>query len=114
VNPKQLALDHVRRFNVCVVEGDFAPLFDCLAEDATMAFQGVDVGPFHGKAAIAEAYRRSPPDDTIDPVAVRQTDPDSALVEYAWRSDPAGSTGELRLSWGPDGLLRALEVRFAD
>jgi steroid Delta-isomerase len=112
VNPQQLALDHVRRFNACVVEGDFTPLVDSLSEEATMAFEGMATGPFCGKAAIAEAYRQSPPDDTIHPVAVRQTDRDSALVEYAWRSDPAGSTGQMRLSWGPDGLLKSLEIRL--
>jgi hypothetical protein len=112
VNPQQRALDHVQRFNSCVVEGDFSPLVDALSEDATMAFEGVAVGPFSGKAAIAEAYRQSPPDDAIEVYAVRQAGPDGALVEYAWRSDPARTTGQIRLTWSPDGLLNALEIRL--
>ena len=112
MNPQQLAADHVRRFNASVAAGDFSPLVESLADDATMAFEGTPVGPFAGKAAIAEAYRQSPPDDTIEVVEVRQTDPAGALVEYAWRSDPAKTTGRMRLRWGPDGLLRALEIRL--
>jgi steroid Delta-isomerase len=112
VDPQQLAADHVRRFNACVAAGDFSPLVESLADDATMAFEGMPVGPFAGKAAIAEAYRQSPPDDTIDVVEVRQTDPAGALVAYAWRSDPAKAAGQMLLSWGPDGRLRALEIRL--
>jgi steroid Delta-isomerase len=112
VNPQQLADDHVRRFNACVAEGDFSPLVESLSDDAIMVFDGMAVGPFAGKAAIAEAYRQSPPDDAIEVIEARQTDPAGALVEYAWRSDPAKATGRMRLNWGPDGLLRALEIRL--
>ena len=55
MNPQQLAADHVRRFNACVATGDFAPLVQSVADDATMTFEGAPVGPFTGKAAIAEA-----------------------------------------------------------
>jgi steroid Delta-isomerase len=112
VNPQQLAADHVRRFNACVAAGDFSPLVESLADDATMAFEATPVGPFTGKAAIAEAYRQSPPDDTIEVVEVLQTDPVSALVTYAWHSDPTKAAGQMRLRWGPDGRLRALEIRL--
>jgi hypothetical protein len=112
VNPQQLAADHVRRFNASVAAGDFAPLVESLSDDAIMAFEGMAIGPFEGKAAIAEAYRQSPPDDAIEVIEVRQTDPASVLMEYAWRSDPAKTTGRMRLRWGPDGLLRALEIRL--
>jgi hypothetical protein len=71
VNPQQLAADQVRRFNACVIAGDFSPLVESLAEDATMAFKGMDFGPFTGRTAIAEAYHESPPDDTIEVLDVR-------------------------------------------
>ena len=85
---------------------------ESLSDDAIMVFDGLPVGPFAGKDAIAEAYRQSPPDDAIDVIEIHQTDPGSALVAYAWRSDPAKTAGQMRLSWGPDGLLRALEIRL--
>jgi steroid delta-isomerase len=110
VNPQQLAVDHVRRFNASVAAADFSPLVESLSEDATMAFEGMPVGPFAGKAAIAEAYRQSPPDDIIDLLEVRQTDPAGAEVEYVWHSDPA-KRGRLRLGWTPDGLLQTMEIR---
>ncbi|MBX6357533.1 MAG: nuclear transport factor 2 family protein [Micromonosporaceae bacterium] len=110
MDAQQLAADHVRRFNACVAAGDFSPLVESIAEDATMAFTGTDFGPFAGRAAIAEAYRQSPPDDTIEVVDVRQTDPATALVAYTWRSDPAKATGQMRLAWGPDGRLRTWEL----
>jgi steroid Delta-isomerase len=112
VDPQHLAVEHLRRFNAGVAGGDFSPLVESLSEDATMAFTGVDVGPFSGKAAIAEAYRQSPPDDAIEAIDIRQTDPASALVEYVWRSDAARSPGRLRLSWGPDGLVRSMEIQL--
>jgi steroid Delta-isomerase len=112
VDLQRLAADHVRRFNASAAAGDFSPLVESLADDATMAFKGVDVGPFSGKAAIAEAYRQAPPDDTIDVIDVRATGPDSALVEYAWHAAPQRGRGRLRLSWRPDGLLRTLEIEL--
>jgi steroid delta-isomerase len=107
----QLVAEHVARFNDSVAAGDFAPLVESFAEDATMSFEGVPIGPFAGKAAISEAYRMSPPDDAIDLVEVRESGPDAASVGYVWRSDPA-KTGEMRLRWRPDGLVQALDVRL--
>jgi hypothetical protein len=107
----QLVNDHVARFNDSVAAGDFTRLVESFAEDATMSFEGVPVGPFAGKAAIAEAYRTSPPDDTIDLLDVDEVAPDAARVGYAWRSEP-GKTGEMRLRWRPDGLLQVLDVRL--
>jgi ketosteroid isomerase-like protein len=108
----QLVADHVARFNRGVAAGDFAPLVESFADDATMSFAGVPVGPFTGKAAIAEAYRANPPDDAIEVIAVYESGPDHAYVGYVWRADPAGATGEMRLRWRPEGLLQSLDVRL--
>ncbi|OLB75820.1 MAG: hypothetical protein AUI14_20240 [Actinobacteria bacterium 13_2_20CM_2_71_6] len=108
----RLVANHVARFNRSVAAGDFTSLVESFADDATMSFEGVPVGPFTGRAAIAMAYRMSPPDDAIDLGEVHESGPDSARVEYTWRSDPAKKAGEMRLAWQPDGLVRSLEVRL--
>ena len=36
--------------------GDFSRMLEQFTEDAELAFEGVPVGPFRGKPAIAEAY----------------------------------------------------------
>ena len=40
-------------------------MLDQFADDAELAFEGVAVGPFLGKPAIAQAYVDRPPDDEI-------------------------------------------------
>lgn len=112
MDPQQLAVDYVERFNASVTAGDFTPLVESLADEAVMAFEGVNIGPYKGKSAIAEAYRQSPPDDTIEVIEVRQTDPVGAVVEYAWHSDPARKPGQMRLRWGADGRLQTLEIQL--
>ena len=41
--------EHVKRFNAAVRSGDFGPMLENFADDATMAFEGVPVGPFVGQ-----------------------------------------------------------------
>ena len=72
--------DHVERFNEGVRTGDFTRMLENFAPDATMAFEGVPVGPFVGRDAIAQAYRDQPPDDELDVIDSRAT---------ATRSSPA-------------------------
>jgi steroid delta-isomerase len=89
--------EHVRRFNAAVRSGDFAPMLENFADDATMSFEGVPVGPFAGRDAIAQAYRVQPPDDELDVLDVRR-DGDTFVAAYAWRRDPDVRAGELRLT----------------
>jgi steroid delta-isomerase len=94
--------DHVERFNHGVRTGDWAPMLAQFADDAELVFEGVPVGPFRGKEAIAAAYRDRPPDDEID------------LLEdggYAWRRDAGRRAGELRLETA-DGKITRLVVTF--
>src|SRR5829696_9589623 len=58
-----LLSDHVARFNAGVRSGDFGPMVDGFTDDAELVFEGIPVGPFRGRAAIAAAYRNQPPDD---------------------------------------------------
>jgi steroid delta-isomerase len=89
--------EHVERFNAGVRTGDFAPMLENFADDAEMAFEGVPVGPFIGREAIAEAYRERPPDDELDVLDVRRDD-DTFVAGYAWRREPDVRAGELRLT----------------
>jgi steroid Delta-isomerase len=102
--------DHVERFNAAVRSGDFAPMLENFADDATMVFEGVSVGPFVGRDAIAEAYRDQPPDDELDVLDVRR-DGDTLIAGYAWRRAPDVRAGELRLTVD-DNRISRLVVTF--
>ena len=102
--------DHVERFNAGVRSGDFAPMLLNFAEDATMAFEGVPVGPFAGRDAIARAYEEQPPDDELDVLDTRH-DGDTIVAGYAWRRSPEKRAGELRLTVD-DGRITRLVVTF--
>jgi len=102
--------DHVRRFNEGVRTRDFEPMADGFTEDAEMHFEGVPVGPFVGRDAIAAAYRDQPPDDEIEILA--QTERDGMVVaRYAWLRDHGKQAGEMRLT-RQDGRIKKLVVTF--
>jgi steroid Delta-isomerase len=102
--------EHVKRFNAAVRSGDFTPMLENFADDAEMVFEGVPVGPFIGRDAIAQAYREQPPDDELDVLDVRR-DSDKIVAGYAWGRDPEVRAGELRLTV-EDGLISRLVVTF--
>ena len=52
---EELLRSHVERFNEGVRSGDYGPMLEQFADDAELAFEGVSVGPFRGKTAIAQA-----------------------------------------------------------
>jgi steroid Delta-isomerase len=103
--------EHVRRFNAGVRSGDFAPMLENFSHDATMAFEGVPVGPFAGRDAIAQAYRDRPPDDELDVLDSRR-DGGTFVAGYAWRREPDVRAGELRLTVDGDRITK-LVVTFA-
>ena len=102
--------DHVERFNAGVRSGDFTRMLENFAPDATMAFEGVPVGPFVGRDAIAAAYRERPPDDRIHVLDAREEGP-LVVATYAWAAEPAAPAGELRLTREGD-RIRRLVVTF--
>jgi hypothetical protein len=73
------------------------------AADAELVFEGIPVGPFAGRAAIAEAYRARPPDD-----AIVLLDADGT---YAWASAPEVPAGQLFLT-ERDGEITRLVIRY--
>ena len=105
-----LLSEHVERFNAGVRTGDFAPMLELFSEDAELAFEGVPVGPFAGREAIAEAYGERPPDDTIETLDVRDGDGEIA-AGYAWSREPDVRAGELRLTHS-GGRIAKLVVTF--
>jgi len=102
--------EHVQRFNAGVHSGDFEPMLENFAEDATMMFEGVPVGPFTGRDAIAQAYREQPPDDELDVLDTRR-EGNTLIAGYAWRREPDRRAGELRLTVDDERITR-LVVTF--
>jgi steroid delta-isomerase len=101
---------HVALFNEGVRSGDFAPMVEQFAENGELVFDGVPVGPFRGKDAIAAAYRERPPDDEIDVSAVREA-AGEVVADYAWRRTPETRAGELRITPAGEQIAR-LVVTF--
>jgi steroid delta-isomerase len=73
------------------------------SEDAEVVFEGIPVGPFAGRDAIAEAYRAQPPDDEIVLLGDDGT--------YAWAGRPELPAGRLFLT-ERDGEIARLVIRY--
>lgn len=107
----QLLVEHELAFNASVASGEFGPLVALFAPDGGASLQGVPVGPFVGRAAIAAAYDERPPDDTLV-VRARRLDPDGAICEtFSWSSDGDAASGEMLVRVA-DGRIAELVVRF--
>jgi len=102
--------EHVRRFNEGVRTGDFAPMAAAFAEDAEMHFEGVPVGPFVGRDAIAAAYRDQPPDDEVEIFDTEERE-GMIVARYAWLRDEGKQSGEMRLT-PRNGRIQKLVVTF--
>ena len=85
---------HVDLFNQAIRTGDFAPMLEQFSEDAELVFEGVPVGPFVGKQAIADAYAANPPDDEVEILSVEQS-PDPIVAHYAWKADEGREAGRM-------------------
>ncbi len=99
--------DHVEAFNRAVESGDWERFSERFGEDARLAFEGVPVGPFAGRDAIAAAYSAQPPTDTMSVVAV-ETEGPFDTVRFRWS---AGGTGTMRMTWS-GGRVAELVVVF--
>ena len=104
---------HVERFNEGVQTNDFAPMIEQFADEAELSFEGVPVGPFLGRPAIAAAYREQPPDDTIEILGSRERPDGTVVADYAWSAEAPRRAGELRLTPAGDGTIARLVVTFA-
>jgi hypothetical protein len=86
-DPVALLQAHVQRFNDAVASKDFGALVAGFAPDGEMVFEGVPVGPFVGRDAIAEAYARQPPDDEVRLLGEPRVDGDRVEADYAWAAE---------------------------
>jgi steroid delta-isomerase len=80
-----------------VRSGDFSRMLEQFTENAELAFEGVPVGPFRGKPAIAQAYAEQPPDDEIVILRTRESGENLVVADYAWAADPAARAGSMIL-----------------
>jgi steroid Delta-isomerase len=107
----ELLHDHVARFNEAVRTGDFGPMIERFTDDAELAFEGVPVGPFRGREAIAAAYREQPPDDEVRVLAADEREDGLVVARYAWKREPDVAAGEMQIE--RDGeTIRRLVVTF--
>jgi steroid Delta-isomerase len=106
----ELLEEHVRRFNEAVRSGDFGPMLELFADDAELEFRGVPVGPFHGRDAIASAYRAQPPDDEIEVLEIEEDDAE-IRAGYSWLRDEGRRAGDMFLTRDGD-LITKLVVTF--
>ncbi|HEX6150891.1 nuclear transport factor 2 family protein [Nocardioides sp.] len=100
---------HVQAFNDTVGSGAWGEFSERFTDDATLAFEGVPVGPFSGRSAISAAYVAQPPTDTMTVTDVK-TDGARDTVRFRWS---AGGTGTMCLTWDGD-LVEQLVVSFDD
>jgi cysteine desulfurase/selenocysteine lyase len=106
---ERLFAAHVERFNAGVRARDFGEMVRHFADDATLEFVGIPVGPFEGRDAIDAAYREQPPDDEIDVLSTDEPDASTVVGRYAWRG--TGETGTMTLRHRGDEIT-ALSVAF--
>ena len=110
VDLKALLEHHVELFNEAVRTGDYGPFLDTFADDAVMRFDGVPLGPFQGRAGIAQAYASRAPTDTMALIDMQELGPNAVRaalrVGRRWH-------GEMYLRW-EDGRLVELQIAPAN
>ena len=103
---------HVRLFNQGVRSGDFGPMISHFAQDADMVFEGVPVGPFKGRVAIARAYSENPPDDEVILLKVSEQRGENIVNGvYAWSKNPKVRAGEFRIVTRGD-MINQITIRY--
>jgi RimJ/RimL family protein N-acetyltransferase len=112
--PKAIALlhDYVVVHNECVRTGDWKPLAEWFTEDAQLAFEGVPVGPFNGREAIAAAYDSRPPDDEVLIFGTEESG-DEVVARYGWLREPGKRAGRMLVT-PRDGKIEKLIVTFEE
>ena len=102
--------EHERLFNEAVRAGDFTEFMKTFTDDAVMTFDGVPVGPYRGRKAIAEAYATRPPTDTMSIWSIEEVDADTVEARFDW---DAGGSGAMRVRW-QDDLIVGMTIAFLE
>ena len=105
-----LLSEHVERFNEGIRSGEWEPMLAYFAPDAELVFEGVPVGPFVGREAIADAYRMQPPDDEVRLLGPVREEGGDLVADYAWTLD--GTRAGRMLVTPCDGMIARLVVTF--
>ena len=92
---------HVGKYNEAVRTGEFGPFLEMYADSAVMSFADLPAGPFAGRSAITEAFRKQTPNDTILLIDMHEVGNDAVNASFEW---DAGGTGEMFLRWA-DGHI---------
>ena len=110
--PPGIALlhDYVTAHNEAVRTGQWEGFGEWFTDTAELAFDGVPVGPFHGRTQIEDAYLERPPDDQVVIFAARE-EGDRVVARYGWRAAPAEVAGRMLLI-PSDGRIAQLVVTF--
>jgi len=108
--PVDFLYEYVARHNQGVRTGDWEPLGECFAEDATLEFEGVPVGPFAGRDAILAAYREHPPDDEVR-ILFAEERAGGVDAGYSWAVAPERQAGRMLLDLQGSSIER-LVVTF--
>jgi RimJ/RimL family protein N-acetyltransferase len=103
--------DYVMVHNECVRTGDWKPLGDWFAENAEFEFDGVSVGPFHGREQIVAAYTRQPPDDEVLVFEAR-VEGTGVVAAYGWLREPGKVAGRMLVTPRGDREIGKLVVTF--
>jgi ketosteroid isomerase-like protein len=101
---------YIADHNAGVRSGDWRTFAGWFTDDAEVRFEGVPVGPFHGRDAIRAAYESRPPDDEVEIRNVRE-EGDRTLADYGWKREPGVRAGELRFRWQGD-CIAELVITF--
>ena len=101
---------YVEAHNDAVRTGGWDAFAELFTDEAEVRFESAAIGPFHGRAAILDAYKSRPPDDELEIRAVRE-EGDRTVAEYGWAQEPGVGAGELRLTWERD-RIRELVITF--
>jgi hypothetical protein len=75
-----------------------------------MVFEGVPVGPFHGREAIAAAYSGRPPTDAVCVLGRPRVQDETVQSDYGWAVD--GRRVGRMIVTARQGLIARLVVTF--
>ncbi|MEU8181939.1 nuclear transport factor 2 family protein [Micromonospora sp. NPDC049044] len=106
---RQAVEAHTALFNECVRSGDWQAFAQTFTEDARVTFTDLPVPPIVGRDALAAAYRRRPPQQTMVLDGVRIESPDTAHVQLRWDD---GTPGAMLTRWR-DGMVAVSEITMS-